>query len=91
MHRHRILIGLAVAVVLAATVGIADACPTCKAALGSHDKAQGDIVSAYMYSILFMMAMPFVTISAFGTYLYFTVQRAKRARAETPQDELVEV
>ncbi len=79
MFRRVSLLLFAVVVLLAAS--IAEACPTCKLALGSHDAAQGDIVTAYMYSILFMMAMPFVTLGSFGTYIYFQLRRARRERA----------
>jgi heme/copper-type cytochrome/quinol oxidase subunit 2 len=72
---------LAVAII-AMVASLAEACPTCKLALGSHDKAQGDIASAYMYSILFMMAMPFVLLGSFGTYVYFQIRKARRTADE---------
>jgi len=63
--------------VLAASA--AQACPSCKEALGSSDAAQGDVVGAYFWSILFMLTMPFTLISCFS----FTMWRAvKRANAE---------
>jgi hypothetical protein len=67
-------------------VNTADACPTCKVALGSHDKGQGDVVSAYMYSILFMMAMPFTLVAAFGGYLYYIVRRARQEAPVKAED-----
>ncbi|HEX4130282.1 MAG TPA: hypothetical protein VHZ24_09575 [Pirellulales bacterium] len=72
---RRLTVVLAIVAVMAATV---EACPTCKIALGTHDKAQGDLVSAYMYSILFMMAMPFTLLGAFCTYMYVLVRRTRR-------------
>ncbi|HWA99619.1 MAG TPA: hypothetical protein VG713_14050, partial [Pirellulales bacterium] len=79
MNRFRTI---AVAALLVATLlalgSIAEACPTCKVALSTHDKAQGDMVSGYMYSILFMLAMPFTLLGAFSTYMYVLVRRARK-------------
>jgi hypothetical protein len=35
-----------------------------------------------MYSILFMMAMPFVLLGSFGTYVYFQIRKARRTADE---------
>jgi hypothetical protein len=59
------------------------ACPTCKAGLGAHDPAHGDLVTAYMWSILFMMSMPFTLLASFGGYMYWLVRKARRM-AQTP-------
>ena len=76
----RTAVAACVAVLLVGLLAtVAEACPTCKTALGSHDKAQGDVVSAYMYSILFMMAMPFTVLGAFVAYLYTIVRRARKS------------
>lgn len=73
---------LAVAVaVVAASESIATACPLCKQALASHDRAQGDIVAGYFWSILFMMSMPFLILGSLGGYLFLEVRRA-RARPQ---------
>ena len=88
---------LALAVLLVA-VNSAQACPTCKAALSSG----GDnLVNAYMWSILFMMAMPFVLIALIGGYLYLQVRKARtlalaaaaavQPASKAPADELIEV
>ena len=61
----------------------ADACPTCKAGLGAHDPAHGDLVTAYMWSILFMMSMPFTLLASFSGYMYYLVRKA-RAAVKTP-------
>ena len=62
---------------------VAWACPTCKAGLGAHDPAHGDLVGAYMWSILFMMSMPFTLLASLGGYFYWLVRKA-RAAAELP-------
>lgn len=59
---------------------VAEACPTCKVALASHDKARGDMVSGYMWSILFMMSMPFMILSGFSSYFYILVRRARKGQ-----------
>ena len=68
-------------VAVALTASVAVACPTCKVALASHDPNHGDVVHAYMYSILFMMAMPFVLLGSFGSYIYWQIRRARREAA----------
>lgn len=50
---------------------VASACPMCKAA-AEQDKNQP---KAYMYSILFMLAMPAVIFGSFGYGLYRMNQR----------------
>jgi heme/copper-type cytochrome/quinol oxidase subunit 2 len=60
------------------------ACPTCKAGLESHDPNQGDLVSAYMWSILFMMSMPFAILGTVGGCMYLSIRRA-RTRASRRQ------
>lgn len=72
-----VLIALAILLVLALSEA-ASACPTCKAALAAHDSSHGDLVSAYMWSILFLMAMPFTLLACFSGYMYCLVRRARR-------------
>lgn len=59
--------------------GVAEACPQCQKALaGSPGGVGGNIVRGYFWSILFMLSMPFVLLSAFGTYFYLLVRRARK-------------
>jgi len=51
------------------------ACPTCKD--GMSDPASQATARGYFYSILFMMAMPFVIIGTFGSAAYFSIRRAR--------------
>lgn len=71
---------IAVAVVLA-FASVAEACPSCKAALGSGgDDGQG-IVNGFFWSILFMMSMPFLLLGAFSAYFYVLVRRGQQTPA----------
>ncbi|MBL8827634.1 MAG: hypothetical protein JNM18_11710 [Planctomycetaceae bacterium] len=53
---------------------VAEACPTCKEALKSQAK-YGNLPQAYMWSILFMMSMPFLLLGSFGAYIYVLCHR----------------
>ena len=81
MLSRRFIIGLLAICVLALLVGDASACPTCKAALASHDGQQGDIVGGFMWSILFMMSMPYIILGSFGYLAFVSIRRAKSAQA----------
>ena len=69
---------------------VADACPTCKVALSNHDKSRGDMVSGYMWSILFMMSTPYIVLATFGSCAYYSIRRARRNQSESdvPDREL---
>ncbi|MCH8840888.1 MAG: hypothetical protein IH831_09500 [Planctomycetes bacterium] len=55
------------------------ACPTCKDGLAENDPSSQAMVAGYFYSILFMMAMPFVIIGTFGSFAYLSVRKARQA------------
>ena len=55
---------------------VASACPTCKDSL-EQTANNVNLVRGYFWSILFMMAMPFVTLGGLGSYMYFEVRRAR--------------
>lgn len=58
----------------------AEACPACKQALASTENAAaGNPIQGFMWSILFMMSMPFLLLGGFGTYLWYIVRRARLA------------
>jgi len=80
-----LLAALTVTVLL---VGVAPAwaCPTCKDSL-ANDPHQQNMVAGYFYSILFMMAMPFLIIGSFGSYVLLTCRRARRNAAIGDADE----
>ncbi len=56
------------------------ACPQCKNALASSGGG-GDWVSGFMWSILFMLSMPFTLVGSFGLYAYVLVRRARAGAA----------
>jgi len=61
------------------------ACPTCKDGLAENDPASQAMAAGYFYSILFMMAMPFVIIGTFGSFAYFSIRRARGAQVLSPE------
>jgi len=62
--RHLLIAGLATMVALSSDA--AWACPMCKAAA----EADPRLPTAFMASILFMMAMPFTLLTCFGVGFY---------------------
>ena len=66
--------------------GVASACPMCKAALAGQE-GQGDLVSGFFWSILFMMSMPFTILGAFSGYMFLLVRRAKVHASAAGPDE----
>jgi len=68
----------AVAVVFVAATA-AQACPMCSQAL-AHSQG-GDLIAGYFWSIVFMMSMPFLIVSALGLYFYLQVRKARAAQA----------
>ncbi|MGD9648106.1 MAG: hypothetical protein AB7U73_20505 [Pirellulales bacterium] len=86
MPRRGRLVLLAMLVVALSVAATAEACPACKQALSSTENASAaDPIRGFMWSIVFMMSMPFLLLSGFGTYLWYIVRRAKLAaeRGET--------
>ena len=76
---------LVVAIVLCLT-NSAMACPTCKD--GLNDPTSQAAARGYFYSILFMMAMPFVVIGTFGSAAYFSIRRARQQQLAPPSDSM---
>lgn len=72
---------LLVLVVVVCLVSDASACPTCKDGIAENDPGSQAMAAGYFYSILFMMAMPFVIIGTFGSFAYLSVRRAREAEA----------
>ena len=78
--RWRIVALLALVVVLC-LAGDAWACPTCKDGIAENDPGSQAMAAGYFYSILFMMAMPFLIIGTFGGFAYLSVRKAREAEA----------
>ncbi len=76
--RTALLVLLCMMVTLAATDVLA--CPTCKDGLASGDPVTQARATGYFYSILFMMAMPFVVIGTFGSAAYLSIRRARQRK-----------
>ena len=68
-------------VVVACLASDAWACPTCKDGLAENDPGSQAMAAGYFYSILFMMAMPFLIIGTFGSFAYLSVRKAREAEA----------
>ena len=56
-----------------------EACPTCRETLSENDS---HLVSGYFWSIVFMMAMPFILLGSLSAYFYFQVLRARATMEE---------
>lgn len=78
------LLAVVIALCLAASVW---ACPTCSEGLAQNDPTSQGVASGYFYSILFMMAMPFVTLGTLGGLAYLSVRRAREAEALAAETE----
>jgi len=62
------------------------ACPTCKDGLAENDPASAAQAAGYFYSILFMMAMPFLIIGTFGSAAYLSIRKAREQQAQAATD-----
>jgi hypothetical protein len=83
MHRflnRRLWIVVALFVAIALTASVASACPGCKDALAENDPEKNSLVKGYMYSILFMLAMPMAILGGFSAYMYRLVRKARSER-----------
>ncbi len=77
-RRFWLLVAVTALVVL--TASAAWACPGCKDALAENDPERNSLVKGYMYSILFMLAMPVAILGGFSAYMYRLVRRARAER-----------
>src|SRR5687768_6177692 len=87
-HRRltRLAILLALVAVAICFADVAVACPTCKDSVAQNDPHYQSMARGYYYSILFMLSMPFLIVTTFGTCAYraFKKAEADRAAAATP-------
>ena len=77
-----LLLSAAFTAVLNAAAAPADACPMCKQANESEE--ENKVPQAYMYSILFMLAMPATLLTAFGIGFYRLSKRGLAAQVTGP-------
>jgi heme/copper-type cytochrome/quinol oxidase subunit 2 len=93
MNRNRLWIVAFVLVSALAFCAVAEACPGCAEAQAGQGAERSGIVRGYMYSIIFMLSMPFMIFGGFGIYVYRHVRRTKLAAeaavAMDAQDEAV--
>ncbi len=81
----RIVLPLLVFVVISFTATEVLACPTCKDGIAENDPASAAMAKGYFYSILFMMAMPFLILGTFGSAAYLSIRRARAQQtADSP-------
>jgi uncharacterized paraquat-inducible protein A len=83
-HRSRVAGHLAACgfalLVVALFADAASACPTCREGLAENDPHGQSMAAGYYYSILFMMSMPFIILTTFGSVCYRSVKRAQAER-----------
>jgi uncharacterized paraquat-inducible protein A len=83
-HRSRITGRLAACgfalLIVALSADLASACPTCREGLAENDPHGQSMAAGYYYSILFMMSMPFIILTTFGSFCYRSVKRAQAER-----------
>jgi hypothetical protein len=84
--RLAVMIAVAACFLLAAEG--ARACPNCTEGLAQNDPQGQSIAAGYYYSILFMMSMPFIILTTFGSFAYRSVKRAEVRRRAQQNDEL---
>jgi uncharacterized membrane protein len=66
---------------LAFGVDVASACPTCKDSVAQNDPHYQSMAKGYYYSILFMLSMPSIIVTTFGTFAYRSVKKAEAQRS----------
>lgn len=76
-----VLVLFAVAAILA---GEAVGCPTCKDTLAEGDSSAANIARGYAYSIVIMLAMPFMLAGSFGLYVWREMRRQRSAVDQHP-------
>ncbi len=79
--KMQIVLLLLAGFVLLLMTGEAWACPTCKDGMSGSDPVSVARATGYFYSILFMMAMPFVIVGTFGGAAYLSIRRAREQQA----------
>jgi len=74
---RRLLAGLVPVLVVAVCTAAAEAlgCPNCKDAVNTSDPDGLNVARGYFYSILLMLAMPFMLVASFGAYVWREMRR----------------
>ena len=79
---HHIGVVIVAALFVLILASAASACPTCKEGLAQNDPHGQSVAAGYYYSILFMMATPYVVLTTLGACAYRAVKRAQAKQAE---------
>ena len=58
----------------------ASACPTCKDGVDAGDPHRQSLAAGFYYSILFMLSMPVIILTTFGSFAYRAVKKAQAER-----------
>ncbi len=77
-------ITIAIVAIVLCAADAAWACPTCKEGVALNDPHYQSMAAGYYYSILFMMSMPLIILTTFGTFAYRSVKRAQAERDLAP-------
>ena len=60
---------------------VGEACPTCKDGMAEGGPHTASMIQGYFYSILFMMAMPFLILGGLSALFYWEIVKARREQA----------
>lgn len=83
MKWRRLFSAFIVGLTLAVSAGTAQACPMCKEANESNDRRP----QAYMYSILFMLAVPATVATGFGIGFYRLAKKQRELNGPLPETD----
>jgi len=78
---RRILIATLAMVLVSLLAPAAGACASCREAM-ANSSSGGDLVRGFFWSILFLLAMPFLIFTSLSLYFYNLIRR-NRAAAES--------
>ena len=81
MFSGRLIRVVLAVVILISMQAVVLACPTCKDGIAQNDPYGANVAAGYFWSILFMMAMPFLIFGGLGTYFYLEIRKARARQA----------
>jgi heme/copper-type cytochrome/quinol oxidase subunit 2 len=81
---NRVIRSLLLMLIVFLVTSVASACPNCKEAMEKQDPTHGGLVKGYFFSIIFMMATPYLVLGSFCAVMYYRVRRARLAGKPKP-------
>ena len=78
-YLHPTLLVVAVVIVCCMAADVS-ACPTCKDGVDAGDPHRQSLAAGFYYSILFMLSMPVIILTTFGSFAYRAVKKAQAER-----------